>query len=336
MMLEGAGLNGAELNGARLNGAALSGAAQHGAQPDNGQPAQVAAAAAAEQAAQAAGVRLRELDTLAEMGAAIRLWNEIWRPEPTNPPLTLELIRALTKAGNYAAGAYDIESGEMLGACVGFFGAPHEAEMHSHIAGVAHAGLARAVGFALKLHQRAWALRNGVDAVSWTFDPLVRRNAYFNMVKLGARPAEYLRNFYGEMNDAINSGEDSDRLLIRWELRSDLAVAASTRHPSPASAARERARGAVVALSAGPDGRPVAESAGMELAVKGGTGSRTLLVAVPADIEGLREADPAAARSWRIALRDVLEPAMAAGARVTGFDRDGWYVVSGYEGGERR
>jgi predicted GNAT superfamily acetyltransferase len=301
-----------------------------------------AATSAAELAAQAAGVRLRELDTLAEMEAANRLFDEIWQPDPANPVLTLELIRALTKAGSYAAGAYDLDSGTMIGACVGFFGPPHDAELHSHIAGVVPAGLARSVGFALKLHQRAWALRHGVTAISWTFDPLVRRNAYFNMVKLGARPVEYLRNFYGEMNDAINSGVDSDRLLIRWDLRSELAVAASTRQPSPASAAQERERGAVVALSADAGGRPVVALATTGLPVADGSGARTLLVGVPADIEGLRIADPEAAGMWRVALRDVLAPAMAAGARVTGFDRDGWYVVSfgfdseGNVGGERR
>jgi predicted GNAT superfamily acetyltransferase len=344
MMLAGAGPNGAGLNETALNGVA-----HHGVQPnaDAGRlydEVAVAAAVAAERAAEKAGVQLRQLDTLAEMGVAMRLFDEIWRPDPTNPPLTLELIRALTKAGNYAAGAYDVDSGEMLGACVGFFGPPQDAEMHSHIAGVVPAGLTRSVGFALKLHQRAWALRHQVNTISWTFDPLVRRNAYFNMVKLGARPAEYLRNFYGEMNDAINGGEDSDRLLISWELRSDLALAASTRQPSPASAERERERGAVVALWAGADGRPVTQlpTRGVPatpLPVADGSGSRTLLVGVPADIEGLREADPAAARMWRVALRNVLAPAMAAGARVTGFDRDGWYVVSfglDNEGGERR
>ncbi|MDT5034788.1 MAG: hypothetical protein QOC94_4959, partial [Actinoplanes sp.] len=51
-------------------------------------------------------------------------------------------------------------------------------------------------------------------------------------------------------------------------------------------------------------------------------------VAVPPDVEKLRSADPGTAREWRHALREVLQPLLAAGARVTGFDRDGWYVVS--------
>src|SRR6202012_2807691 len=94
------------------------------------------------------------------------------------------------------------------------------------------------------------------------------------------------------------------------------------------SCAAERARGAVVALSAGPDGRPaVAATAGAA------SGPGPLLVGVPADLESLRLSDPGAAAAWRTALRDVLMPLVgvpsaAVQARVTGFDRAGWYVVT--------
>jgi predicted GNAT superfamily acetyltransferase len=62
--------------------------------------------------------------------------------------------------------------------------------------------------------------------------------------------------------------------------------------------------------------------------VTGGSGTRTLLVGVPADIEAMRASDPAGAAAWRSALRDVLSPLLGSGARVTGFDRNGWYVLS--------
>ena len=104
---------------------------------------------AAARAAKAADVAIRGLDTLAELEAMIALFDEIWEPDSGNSSLRLDLLRALTKAGNYAAGAYDLASGELLGACIGFFGPPAHAELHSHIAGVRPAGLGRSVGFAL-------------------------------------------------------------------------------------------------------------------------------------------------------------------------------------------
>ena len=277
----------------------------------------------AARAAKAAGVVVRELGSLAELAAAIGVFDRIWAPDTGNSSIRLDLLRALTKAGNYASGAYDVTSGALLGACVGFFGPPADAELHSHIAGVVPGGLGRSVGFALKVHQRAWCLRRGVRVVAWTYDPLIRRNAYFNLVKLGARPVEYLRNFYGVMDDAINSGTESDRVLVHWDLRSVTATDASAGNPRPASFNDERASGAVVALSIGADGGPVAEPA-----PAGGSGARGFLVGVPADIEAMRLSDPALAATWRAALRDVLSPLLSSGARVTGFDRSGWYVIS--------
>jgi predicted GNAT superfamily acetyltransferase len=274
-------------------------------------------------AARAAGVTVRELSSLDELTAVIGLFDEIWAPEDGNSLMHVDLLRALTKSGNYVGGAFDLGSGKLLGACVGFFGPPTHAELHSHIAGVTPAGLGRSVGFALKLHQRAWALRRRVAVIAWTFDPLICRNAYFNLAKLGARPAEYLPNFYGAMDDAINGGTETDRMLVRWELRSGLAVGAAAAKRPAVSADEERGRGAAVALSAGPDGRPVTAppSAGQP-------GPRTLLVGVPADVETMRMTDPGGAAQWRLALRNVLAPLLADGARVTGFDKSGWYVVS--------
>ncbi|MBL7252905.1 GNAT family N-acetyltransferase [Paractinoplanes lichenicola] len=260
-------------------------------------------ATAADAAARAAGVEVRVLTELAELHDVCRLFDTIWQSDPADPPVTRDLLRAMTKAGNYVAGAFDATG--MVGACIAFFGPPGRREMHSHIAGVSRAAHGRSIGYALKLHQRAWALDLGVHTISWTYDPLVSRNAYFNMAKLGGLPVQYLPHFYGAMSDGINGADDTDRLLLRW----DLTVPG---RPQPLSLA-----GAAVALDRTPGGEPVI----------GPADGRTLLVAVPTDIESLRRTDPACARRWRIAVRDVLGSLIDGGARVTGFDRAGWYVV---------
>ncbi|MFC6345542.1 GNAT family N-acetyltransferase, partial [Nocardioides hankookensis] len=181
---------------------------------------------------------MREVADLAELAAVVALYADIWGRD-ANPPMTLELLRAFTKAGNYVGGAF--EGDRLVGACVGFFHAPAEDALHSHIAGVAGDVLGRHVGFALKLHQRAWAMLRGVSEIAWTFDPLVSRNAYFNLVKLAARPAEYLPNFYGAMLDTLNGDDDSDRLLVRWSLRDPAVVAACSGSAAPSSVADELA-----------------------------------------------------------------------------------------------
>lgn len=290
------------------------------ASPDHVAPAHLApvdldpAVQAADAAALAAGVAVREVTDLAGMAAVVDLYATIWG-RSANPPVSLELLRAFTKAGNYVGGAYDGD--RLVGACVGFFHAPSEDALHSHIAGVAPDMAGRNVGFALKLHQRAWALLRGVSEVAWTFDPLVSRNAWFNLAKLAAEPAEYLPNFYGAMLDSINGDDDSDRLLVRWRLRDPAVVAACAGRPVVIRAADELAAGAVVALGLDAGGAPE----------PGRLDGATSLVAVPRDIQALRASDPALAQRWRVAVRDALSQLVADGGRVAGFDREGWYVV---------
>ena len=270
---------------------------------------------AAEHAANQCGVRVRDLRDLAELQLAGALFSTVWPAEPNGAPCTLDVMRALSKAGNYVSGAF--RDGELVGACVGFFGPPAGASMHSHVAAVKPGLRSRDVGFAIKLNQRAWALRHRVTRVSWTFDPLVGRNAYFNLGKLGGTAAEYLPNFYGRMNDAVNAGDESDRLVVDWDLRSERVVRASRGNPPAMDLEDLRRRGAVTGLSADARGAPVV----------GSSAGPVVLIGVPRDVESLRRSDPETARAWRFALRGVLGALVGAGGRVTGFARSGWYVV---------
>jgi predicted GNAT superfamily acetyltransferase len=242
---------------------------------------------------------VRQLTEHKELHAAQRLYESIWRS--STPPVTAELMRALIKSGNYVAGAFDGE--DLVGACAGFCAPPSQSTLHSHIAGVAPGMRGRNIGHALKLDQREWALARGIRAITWTFDPLVRRNAHFNLAKLGATATEYLPDLYGQMCDDINGGGASDRLLVTWDLT--------------AAAPRVVSATGVVALGISADGLPV----------RGTCAGDTVLVAVPSDVETLRATNPAAATEWRHAVREVLGGLLAAGGRVTGFDRSGWYVV---------
>ena len=273
------------------------------------------ATAAADTAAAAAGIEMRLLTDVADLNEVYRLFDGVWHADPDGAAVTPNMLRALSKAGNYVAGAYD--STGMLGACVGFFAAPGRRELHSHVAAVTGAARGRSVGRAMKLHQRAWALSHGVTTVSWTFDPLISRNAYFNVVKLGGDPVQYLPDFYGRMADAINGDDATDRLLLRWDLTAAHVEEAARGVRPEWNVAALGCTGAVTGLDRSPAGEPV----------PGTLDGDTILVAVPPDVESLRRTDPACARRWRVALRDVLSPLLDAGARVRGFDRTGWYVL---------
>src|SRR5437763_17197337 len=114
--------------------------------------------------------------------------------------------------------------------------------------------------------------------MEWTTDPLIRRNAYFNLAKLGAEAPQYLVDFYGEMRDAFNAGDESDRLLIRWRLDSERAASAAAREPQELDVEKLRGWAAAVILSARPGAGPGAET----------SGSRVLPWGAPPDIVPMR------------------------------------------------
>jgi predicted GNAT superfamily acetyltransferase len=272
--------------------------------------------AAADAAAQAADIRIRELLNVGDLSDACDLINKTWASGTQEPLITVSMLRALTHAGNYAAGAF--ADGRLVGAAVGFRGDRGAGqELHSHITAVAPGFRNRNVGFALKLHQRSWALLREIPTITWTFDPLVCRNAFFNLVKLGAQPVTYLRDFYGAMTDAVNAGDDSDRVLVEWRLTEPRVVRACAGDFEVWKAADMLAQGWETGLDEDPEGLPVAGEPSGDL----------ILVRVPLDIELLRRERSDVARAWRRSVRDVLGALMAEGASVSGFLRDGWYVL---------
>jgi predicted GNAT superfamily acetyltransferase len=266
------------------------------------------AEACARRAADACHITVADLHELTQQRAAAELLCRVWGARSPDQLINVATLRALAHSGNYVVGGY--RAGPLIAVSVAFLGMGH---LHSHITGVDRTGQSAGVGYALKQHQRAWSLARGVPAVRWTYDPLVRRNAYFNLHKLGASAREYLPDFYGAMEDGVNTGDTTDRLYISWELASPTAVAAahgSVPDPDP------RASGAAVLLDR-VDDEPVPRS----------VDGRTLLVAMPTDIEALRARDLSAGLRWRRAVREALGAALTKGYEVRDVTRDGYYVL---------
>ncbi len=273
----------------------------------------VAAAAAARVAARA-GLDVAELDDLPSIERASQLFADIWHTPGDRSQMPVSLMRALAHAGSYVAGAS--LSGTLVGAIVGFVGI-HDARLvlHSHILGVVPAARGRSVGFALKLHQRAWALARHIDTIMWTFDPLVRRNAFFNLSKLGAIGSRYEANFYGAMDDEFNAADETDRLVAEWQLLEPGVVAAAEGRRGERDITPDAAG---ILLDVAADGSPLSRAADGD----------TLWCRIPEDVVALRRADPAVARRWRYALRDTLGAAVNDGYVASGMTLDGWYTLT--------
>lgn len=258
---------------------------------------------------------VRELETVDEITRAFDLFNEIWGGDEWGA-VPINVMKAMAHAANYVAGAW--EDDRLVGASVAFaWGDLTARTLHSHISGVLDGSQGRGVGHALKLHQRAWAAERGYNRITWTFDPLVRRNAWFNLSKLGARIEEYESDFYGPMHDGINAGDATDRCLAVWDVRPDHVATGGAALP-PASEILTCAQGDT----------PVASADGWAAAP-------ALSCQVPRDIIALRRSDPPLALRWRHALRDTMGSAIAAGFVATSITRDGCYILERNPGEDR-
>src|SRR5882762_5287857 len=244
-------------------------------------------------------MKIVELGDAASTHEVAALFGRIWRVDGDQRVSDPTMLHALAHTGNYLAGAYDGPA--LRGASAGFFA--QDGHLHSHITGIAVEYQGRGIGRMLKQHQREWALARGRTAISWTFDPLVARNAYFNLHSLGARVVDYLPDFYGAMEDRVNAGDASDRLYVVWAL--DVA-------PQPSPTAQD------VPALLGRDG---------DGPLVGSREGAAFTVATPRDIEALRSTDPALAVRWRMAVRSALSSALADGYCITGITRDGRYLL---------
>ncbi len=254
-----------------------------------------------ERAEQRAGVRVRSLTEVSELLDAQHVFDEVWPPAGGGTQVASNMMRAIVHAGGYACAAY--RDDEPIGAALGFVGR-HRAEgewhghLHSHMAAVLDPYRDQHIGSALKLHQRVWSLEQGIDTVVWTFDPLVRRNARVNLVKLGVDVEGFEADFYGPMDDGINSGDPTDRLFAWWRVDSPRVHAAM--------------RG---------------EVAEIDVDLLAAQGRDVRVIALPDDIVALRSQDGVAALEWRLRVREELHDAFASGYRVTGFATIGGYAL---------
>ena len=258
-------------------------------------------------AAARARVAVEAVDSVAGLRRVADLFSRVWAaPEA---PMPHDVMRGLVHAGGRVHAAF--RDGSLVGAAVAVFGPPAGASCYSLIAGVSPDAEGGGIGLALKLAQRAWSLQAGAGWMIWTFDPLLRRNATFNISRLGAVGTEYLVDFYGQVADGVNDPE-TDRLAVNWDLRAPL--------PSPAAPAGEKAPDTI--LATGPGGEP----AGGRVP-QAGAGPDLLRCWIPEDVLTIRRTDPALARRWRLAVREALGGALSGGYQVTGVLRTGWYIL---------
>jgi chorismate synthase len=266
----------------------------------------------------AAEIIYRVLRSMAEFEQVAGLERIIWNM-PAKDSLSGDVLRSITHNGGVLIGAE--ADGELVGFTFGFASRSGGSwRLWSHATGVAKAVQGRGVGFQLKQAQRKWALENDYSIIAWTYDPMQRGNANFNMCRLGAIANVYHLDYYGEMADGINVGMKSDRFEAVWSLQ-DQRVVALTEGKSPVPVVAEYPENDFILRVVG----DAFVTQPVDLT------KQWLFAEIPYRLRALKQDKIDKARAWQLALRDVMLDAMGQGYTAVDFvteENRCWYVLS--------
>ena len=257
-------------------------------------------------------VDLRRLTRIEEFRQCEQLQDRIWGPDDIGRVSSLVLITAEDNGGS-AIGAF-VDEDRLVGFVCSFLGFADNGTLKlcSVLMAVDLELQKGGIGYHLKLAQREAALAQGVELITWTFDPLASLNAHLNIHKLGCVTSRYLVNCYGIAQGGINAGLPTDRFLVEWWVGKPWVDSRLRGMPAePTAGARW-----VNEVAPHPHtGLPVCQGCALDL------DDPVLLVEIPENIRTLKMADIDLARSWRLELRRVFPHYFAQGYQVTGFSR---------------
>ncbi len=217
--------------------------------------------------------------------------------------------------GGVVLGAF-APSGDLAGFAFGFLGMRDgRLRLCSHQLAVLPQHRGQGLGQRLKWAQREAAMAQGVELVTWTFDPLEARNAHVNLHRLGAVARHYSRDHYGAMEDALNAGLPTDRFEVEWRLRDRRVTERLAAAPPEHRAEEARRSGSVMLVEAHGRERGYPEPLLVEKAEPG----RPALIGIPSNFQDLKRADRSLAAAWRTVTRSAFEAALGSGLVGTDF-----------------
>ena len=230
-------------------------------------------------------ITIKNLKSIQNHVSARKIFDSTWTID-SGTEITPNLLQAMVHSGSYLSGAF-IDN-KIVGAAFAFPATNGGLHLHSHMTAVLPEFRDQGVGYSLKIDQWNWAKKKNYSHLSWTFDPLVRRNAKLNIAKLGVNISAYFPNFYGDMPDALNTGDESDRLMVSWCTDIDAPKSRDLiTNPEPGD----------------------------------------ILIEIPEDIVAIRSKNQSESMKWRRQVREQFLAAFEKNGKVIGFSANNEYVV---------
>jgi predicted GNAT superfamily acetyltransferase len=272
---------------------------------------------------------IRIIEKPEEMTAVEELQRLVWAA-PDIEVTPKDILLAVVHNGGLVIGAF--AGADLVGVSFGFpgfYATPDGPRLkhHSHLLAVHPDWVSQGIGFALKRAQWQMVRKQGLDRITWTYDPLLSRNAHLNITRLGAVCSTYLRSEYGEMHDALNAGLPSDRFQVDWWINTERVRRRLSRRSRPALTIDHYRLAEATLFEARREPEPAIRPPQGPPALTG----NLLLIEIPFDFLALKAADLSLAQDWRFYTRAVFEEAFATGYLVTDFVHDkgrSFYVLT--------
>ncbi len=267
------------------------------------------------------GIEIRPVRGHDEILQVEAVQRRIW-PSSEIDVIPAHILHAIRSHGGVLIGAF--EDKRLIGFVLGFLGADSRSsdrvamarlEHHSHELGVLPEYRGQGIGYALKLAQREYVIKQGIRLITWTFDPLLSLNAQLNIRQLGAVCDHYMPDAYGEMRDALNTGLASDRFVVDWWVTSHRVEARLAGDRKPLDLAHFLSAGAEK-INPATLGTDDLIHPAQELFYPSGTFA---LVEIPSNFIRLRAEDEGLAAAWREQTREIFLRVFEQGYLVTDF-----------------
>ncbi len=253
---------------------------------------------------------IRDIELIAEMREVESIQKDVWLCEDRDiVPLTV--LAATRELGAILVGAF--EDSLLVGFAYSFVGREDERMVHhSHMLAVRPAYRNFNLGYKLKLAQRERALAQGINRMTWTFDPLQSLNAHFNFAKLGVVSDTYKINFYGETTSSFLHQIGTDRLWVTWPLDSSRVQERLNSEDRSRTSNLDLDQVAFL-VQVGPGNVPQ-RSQSLEV-----RSHKDVAIEIPADINGVHHQTPELADKWREATRWAFSEALSVGYQIEDF-----------------
>jgi predicted GNAT superfamily acetyltransferase len=262
-------------------------------------------------------IEIRVLETIEEYHAAEEIQIQTWGISDGMDVVPLHLLVTVQKNGGLVLGAFEKTRNEerLLGFVFGFLGLTNDGRLKhcSHMAGVLPEMQSQNLGYRMKLAQRDFVLSQGIDLITWTFDPLASLNAYLNIAKLGTVCNTYRRNVYGDLREELNEGLPSDRFEVEWHLTDPRVVQRIEKRMTKQGVEDYTRMGAEVYEGDFEGDLIMPHKSALPFQAE------TVLVEIPSMFHSLKGRDADLAMEWHIYMRDVFEEAFSRGYKVVDF-----------------